>query len=268
MAREKRRPAAVRVFSADTLLGPRETAVPLDPEGVHRVRRRIKHVRAVLKLAADAGAPGAKRLRAVLGVLAKRIAPMRDTAVVVRLAAKWVQKPGHRFQDVAAILTETAEPQQPGRWWRSWWNDFAKARHGIDEVGRGTSLEALHPAVNRSIRRVIKRHRRARVDDIERMHRWRKAVIVLREQLGFLRPALDAKANRLYQSLDALGKTLGHVIDAQVLIDALENCSWRGEIAGVAEKFVKHLRKKQRRAACAACAQWPEIAAQLKRVRD
>ncbi len=257
MAPENRHLSTGLRVTSDALLGPLPPARPLDAAAVHRVRRSLKHARAVLRLVDDAGMAGAEKMRTVLGDVAHAIGPMRDAAVAARTAVKLERNAGKPVRLAARVVAKQAVAYRAASWWNTWWRKFERARQRLNRIAGAPLAEAqLRRAFRRSFRRACKRARRVSADDLERAHRWRKAVITLREQVDFLRPVLGKETDRLHDALQKVGRTLGVATDHQVLIAAAERHRWPPRLQKAADKLVATARKKQKRAIQRAGKRW------------
>lgn len=212
-----------------------------DPEtGVHEARKAMKRLRALLRLVRDEiGYFAYRQENVVLRDVARRLAPVRDTDVMVRTLdelravfpdvnpaafdhSRVVLEGDHRAA-VGAILGDrqlTADLVTTVGCCR---RRFA-ARPVVAEPGAfGTPpIRDGFAAVAGGVRRVYRRGRTALHRSEERpveenFHDWRKRVKYLRYQLESLQPIRPDAIDALVGELDELGELLGSEHDHAVL---------------------------------------------------
>jgi CHAD domain-containing protein len=193
--------------------------------GVHRARKSLKRLRALLRLAADSiGREALREENAVLRDAGRRLAPVRDGRVMIdTLDGIEVPAPEVRASLVdrhrAAAARVLADPQVMAdlltalRCSRERWE-----RWSVDGPGMPEGFEA----VSGGLRRVYRSGRRdfdaVRTGaDGDRFHRWRKNVKYLRHQFEALRVIAPAELGGAIAYLDDLGEALGSEHDHDVL---------------------------------------------------
>lgn len=206
-------------------------------ESVHQLRKNLKRIRALVRLARDAvGERVYKRDNATLRSLGRRLSPVRDAAVRVRTLDALRNKAG---ATVPALLTRRLA---------------ARRRASLAKLHRSRTLDGieagLHDLRGRfrdwprhmdafaglepGMRRVYRQGRRGRRDglasrDDEDLHEWRKRAKDLRTQVEVLeklwpKPMRDL-AGELHDLTDALG-------DDHDLADLRRILSRRNGVAG------------------------------------
>ncbi len=198
---------------------------------VHRARRALKRVRAVLRLGQRLGVPGAKALRGELTREARELSPLRDAAVVAKLA--------RRCDLSLSPASKAPGPQE----WREWKRKLAELSRQLARLPWGQPApHALERALRHFARGAQRCARRAiSSGKTDAAHEWRKAAIVLRELVLTLRPLLGRKADDLHAALQAVVRPLGKAMDWEQLLAA-------AGAQGAKKKTVPRARKKRKRA--------------------
>jgi CHAD domain-containing protein len=174
---------------------------------VHAGRVALKRARAVLRVAESAGAPWAAEARRRLARQAGVIAELRDAEVLAETAR----------QLGAVVLHRRREFSWPE--WRNRllaeWRRLARCHWPV------MSRLRWKAALADSIRRMHETQREAkRGAKPGRLHEWRKAVIVLREQLNVLQTRLTPQERKLAKRLHQIARRLGAVQDLSLVVKA------------------------------------------------
>jgi CHAD domain-containing protein len=174
---------------------------------IHEARISLKRARAVLRLGDDCGLAWTSLARLRLARLAGELAAVRDAAVVAETARKLGMGVG--------VAEAGANPS-----WTAWISRLGAERRRLAHcewpvIWRRDCIAALA----RSLWRLQKRERAAqRGAKTRQLHAWRKAVIVLREQLNVLRPLLTPPQQNCAGRLHRVARKLGAVQDLTLLI--------------------------------------------------
>jgi hypothetical protein len=232
---------------------------------VHRARQALKRARAVLRLGESFGVPRAKITRRRLARHGRKLSPLRDATVAVKVAEKLVARADETLMSGLAPLASKPKLRRVA-WWALWKRQLAvEARRACGLDWEKTSLRRLVRALQQSAKQVCQGAER--VNDIATAHEWRKAVIVLREQIAVVRPLLGSEGDA-FEYLRELSRRLGRALDIQVLCVAAKRRRWP-----VAESKARHelnilLREKRKRALAKARKLWPEVRCVLEREFD
>jgi hypothetical protein len=189
---------------------------------VHRARKAIRLLRAILALAGDALGPSLAPVDRRLKALAQGLSPLRDAHVVVGVAQSLADgEDALLWQGLAERLRERRDALLAERLRRD--PAFARRRACIGNVSERLAAmpwgtlrrKLLARALARSERRVRKAERAAlRNPSVQGMHRWRRRLRRLRMQwqvLGKLDDALVAGrkspgVRAMHRRTDALGR--------------------------------------------------------------
>lgn len=192
------------------------------PGDVHRARLALKRARAVLRLAGACGLGFATAQRRLLAQHARQLGSMRDQAVVAELARDWAAKVRGVERRCAFAIAENATVELPVINWVNWIAWLTEERERLaSETWSVIGRRQLQRALAKAVRRVRKTHIVGTGEaSAEELHEWRKAVIVLREQLYVLGPLLSRPQRRLPQRLHELSRRLGAVGDCRMVISA------------------------------------------------
>lgn len=234
---------------------------PLDPEGVHRVRRAAKRARAVLRLAEDAGRPDARRARQAISRAMKPLGELRDVTVVARVAERIALKLTDEAQQLARQLAATPVPARSARWWAAEWQRLSAARRAVHVLNHAhLSNGEVQRGLARAVRRVRKRAHRAacHCDDLRCAHEWRKSVLLLRDQLAILAPPARSRAAKLHARLRRVGHLLGRAVDYTLFIATLEKVAPRKSQKRAGAKISEFAAKKRSHALGRAHEEWPD----------
>lgn len=243
-------------------------ALAADPaqidEAVHEARCALKRARAVLKLGDALGVTGVKAAQRRLGRIARELSPRRDAAV----AAKVADRVGRKLEldPAAAGATPHAwrkKTPAPRNWWTRWCRTLAAERGPLNQLDWGQpTMARLDAALAKASKRVRRRAKAAaETRDVALAHEWRKAVIVLREQMLVTKLLLAPKSARLATRLHDLASRLGRALDYSVFESRIRRRA-AGRPGGRVEKFG---RRRQRRALRHARRDWPKLKRQLRR---
>lgn len=225
------------------------------PDAIHRARREIKRMRALLRLIR--GLAGRKEYRSVLRVMClapKPLAASRDALAASNVFAGLVGSNARQFPELAARLQIS----------------LRQAERDVQEFdSRSVAIYLLNRARHKLAGRDLKRfgwpellrrlegtHRRGRLAYVRAMrhlspensHEWRKRVKDLSYQLNFLCPNWPPGTRALMTGLQTLGDHLGHDHDLFLLEQfGRQQCDAGPETVAV-QKLID-ARRKQIRAA-------------------
>ena len=243
-----------------------KTHTPDEPT-VHVSRRALKRARAVLRLGEAIGVTRAKRARRRLTRRARELSPLRDATVAVkiekRLAARF-----HDAEETSAGKVIATPPGRPGAGsWAAWKRKLRLEVRRLDELEWDESTpHKVKGALRGSVRRVCRRAQEARRShDIAKAHRWRKAVIVLREQVFVVRPLLGSGAASVCEPLQELAHHLGRAMDYQVFLTAAQHRGLSGDLKKKRSRLVAVGRKKRKRSLRKARKFWPQVKRALRK---
>ncbi len=206
-------------------LGAALAHAPGDAGAVHDSRKRVKKLRALLRLL-QAGLPGATAASRALGDAAGKLSAVRDAEVMLatcdRLAPDLSESP-LRAHLVACLAAAQGDPAQAHR--------SAEFRAVLAEVlvqadhwrVKGDDAEVLRTGLARTRRRGL-RAMAAAADDREGepMHDWRKRVKDLWYQARLMAPVWPAVMDPLGDQAGDLGEMLGDHHDLIVFVALLD----------------------------------------------
>ena len=248
--------------SSEMLKGLPPPSGVLEADEVHRLRRVSKRIRAVLRLAEDAGRANVRQARHELADAVKPFGVLRDATVVARVAEKMALKLKGGAQAAARTMA-TLPPPRPNRdWWMRHQQRVRAARARIERLDhRRLFTRELTCGLKHSVRRVGKRANRAakQPEDIKRAHAWRKAVVVLHDQLSATQPALSRKCAKLLECLQEMSHQLGRAVDCTLFIDAVTERSWPKSLRNGADVLLDVAREKRAAALKRAHKCWPKV---------
>lgn len=226
---------------------------------VHEARRALKRARAALRIGEELGVAGAQAARRRLAKLARELSPQRDAVVAAKVAAQAAGGEKRR----AVAVGEAEREDKAARWWAAWQRRMAAEARRCAALEWGeTTAEALEAALAVAAKRVCRKAKQAREKGgIARAHAWRKAAIVLREQVLVAWPRLRRDVRAAAGELHALARGLGRATDFQVFVEAVRR---RGadDGGGRLARFGKDCR---RRALRKARERWPRVRRVLRR---
>jgi CHAD domain-containing protein len=204
-------------------------------EAVHETRKRLKRLRACVRLARDGiGEETYERENAAFRMAGRRLSAGRDAQVLLET----IDSLSERFADelparVTAVLRARLEDERK--------HAEAAAQHDeagtaavVDELERGLTrtpawtfdnddFDALSPGLRRIYRRGRKRMRAARKDpSAENLHEWRKRVKDLWHATQIVRAAQPKRLKRVSRRAHKLADLLGDGHDLSMLRDYVE----------------------------------------------
>ncbi|HZZ58128.1 MAG TPA: CHAD domain-containing protein [Opitutaceae bacterium] len=190
-----------------------------DAEGVRRVRKTCKLARARLRLAEEAGLPGARTLRRSIRDVARELAPVRDAQIAGDLAQEILAEPRRQGR-----LRRFPAEERSAAWWAARQKELAELERDIAAAGfRPLSHRELRRALRHSFQRLRRAARAAnRKRTLAAAHAWRKRAVVLRCQLSLAAPLLGRRAEDLSAALKRLTRRLGRATDCRALAQAME----------------------------------------------
>jgi CHAD domain-containing protein len=233
-------------------------------EAVHETRKRLKRLRASVRLARDGiGEETYERENAAFRMAGRRLSAGRDAHVLLET----IDSLSERFADelparVTAVLRARLEDERK--------HAEAAAQHDeagtaavIDELERGLTrtpawtfdnddFDALSPGLRRIYRRGRKRMRAARKDpSAENLHEWRKRVKDLWHATQIVRAAQPKRLKRVSRRAHKLADLLGDGHDLSMLRDyvethpqCFENETSKQALIAVIDRRSKRLRDK------------------------
>lgn len=230
-------------------------------DAVHEARRALKRARAALRLGEELGAAGARTMRRRLSAIARELSPRRDATIVGEISKRWAAKlcePG----PAAAGKPGRRPAARDASWWERWQRRLTAEMKRVSSVNWGRPAdEDVRRALHRSAKRVCKQAKKACAHgDIASAHEWRKAVIVLREQVLVVRPLLTKKEEAACGKLHALAQRLGKATDYYVLKQAVERAGDSSAVERAENARIGQLAKRRRvRALRMARKRWPKV---------
>jgi hypothetical protein len=251
----------------------RRARVP-EEKVVHEARRALKRARAILRLAEKFDVGGAKTGRRHLSQLGRELSPLRDQAVVAKTADALICFPDAETRAaLAGLRTRTksnpAQRTAARRWWRAWWRKLESQRRKLARLAwRELAEYDLQHALHHQAKRLKHRARAARKAprDLQAAHEWRKAAIVLREQVRVLRPVLGAaKADALHVRLHRLSHRLGQAIDHHLVTERISGRTWPVNLRRGLRQLKRASKHERRRALKRAHQSWPKLRRKLRR---
>lgn len=194
------------------------------PEAIHRVRKEIKKLRALLSLVRPELAPTDYRaIRKPLRRAADRLAAARDARVKFRALAKLAENPEVKFPVVHRLLRKDwrrkMSRMRKGRETSAVGRRLQKAGRRLSRAGlESLSGQVLADGLCRSYGQGWGWYRRAGREPLpECFHAWRKHVKTLWYQLSLLPRPHPKALRRLVADLELLGELLGEAHDVHLL---------------------------------------------------
>ncbi|HWA08476.1 MAG TPA: CHAD domain-containing protein [Opitutaceae bacterium] len=238
-------PGLGRVVRACLLHAAGGPAARPDEKIVHRARQALKRARAVVRVAEELEVGGAVGARRRLTQLGRELSPLRDAAIVGQVGRELAKRNQAEEQRAVAALPASARSVARARGWSAWQRRLRAEGARLQELDWGElttrDLERVLRRGTKRIRRCAKAARREK--DIPSAHEWRKAVIILREQVRVLRPLLGSEAAHLQADLHRLAHRLGQAIDLHVFLIHVQGRSWPTNL----RKGMKRLARRGKR---------------------
>lgn len=195
-------------------------------EGIHGARKKLKRVRAILRLIRDEiGETAYRNENAVLRDTGRSIAAMRDARVLGETLVALLPPFDDSFAVTQAYLDERYRVAREH-------TDRTVIVAALDNLGAARSrfaafaiegvvrneFAAIAPGLRRTYKRGRRDHRRStEVHDDHLLHAWRKQVKYLRHQMEALVPIDPDRIGRMVGPLEELGELLGVDHDLAVL---------------------------------------------------
>jgi CHAD domain-containing protein len=238
-----------------------------DEAAVHRARQALKRARAVLRIGETMGIAGAKAARRRLAGHARELSPMRDATMATKVAQRLARRLDGALQAGAMEIIAKEPAPRDATWWRSWKRKLAaEARRIGNFEWTECTPQDLSRALRKSVKRVRRHARKALAsNEIEIAHDWRKAVIILREQVMVLRPLLGSEASDLREQLRELARRLGKATDFNLFAEAVREQNLAGELAKTRSRLAAATRSKRERAIKNARKRWPKVRRALRK---
>lgn len=236
LQREVRRVAREQVDAA--LEGLSRPAVP--EGGVHEARRRLKRLRALLRLLRSPLGDVYKRENQRFRDVGRALADVRDAQVVRETFEQLFHEP--RSRDVIALRERLGLEQARAMTGKGplerrlppLRKKLIDGRRQIDRwpLERSTGFESLEPGLARSYRRArLGLERAGDRGTPEDFHEWRKRVKYHREHIRLLQDAWTGPLKARRRSLGRLSDLLGEAHDLSVLRQWLEEAGTRQRAA-------------------------------------
>lgn len=241
----------------------RGARLPTD-DAVHEARRALKRARAALRLEEKLGVAGARAARRRLAAIARELSPRRDATVAAHLARRLEEK-SDRWKPKEPVMTPKCIPVNgDADWWRTWQRKLAAEERRLARGVRGApSAGDVRRVLHHFAKRVCQRAKTAAARrNIVCTHEWRKAVIVLREQLHVVRPFLGDDEARVCGELHRLARRLGKATDYHVLKRALES---GGPTRGARRRVDGEATARRGQAMRKARKMWPKVRRALRK---
>ena len=165
------------------------------------------------------------------------------------------------------IIAKEPAPRD-ATWWRSWKRKLAaEAPRIVNFAWPECPPHDLAHALRKSVKRVRRHARKALAsNEIETAHDWRKAVIILREQVMVLRPLLGSEVSVLRAQLQELARRLGKAADFNLFAEAVRDRNLPGELAKTRSRLEAVTRSKGDRAIKNARKRWPKVRRALRNI--
>ena len=186
---------------------------------VHQARKRIKELRALLRLTRKrTGETFYRQQNLALRSMARSLAPMRDAAVLLAtwhaLRESLPEKISKREFATVAKKLSLARPKQPAATARSRRQLKQKLESAVAVLEklpvRDITKHDIRSGLKRARRRYRAEQRKARRSSTdENLHAWRKRVKDLTHQLELVGDSISKRTGRHNQQLKKLGRLLG-----------------------------------------------------------
>jgi CHAD domain-containing protein len=235
---EVRRVASDELSQAIEFLSTKE--LDLDT-AVHEARKRIKRLRALLRLVRGELGSTFSDVNGELRTIAQRLASAREAAATLEAIERLKTDKGERLPEAAfAAATETFSGRTPNR--SSLGDLLETSVQHLTEVARtiedaeleGNGFRLLRSGFRRTYRTARQRlHEAMRSHTAEAFHELRKAVKAHQHQLHFLEDAWPDLLSRRREALSDLSELLGQHHDLALLVPELREAE-HGELADLA----------------------------------
>lgn len=178
---------------------------------VHRVRRNVKEVRALLRLMGDRRSGAAHELDQLVHQAARCLGPVRDASVRAQLIARLVDDPA--AHDLTAETGPEDDSVDRGA------EVLERALRVADRLPATAGVAELRTGLRRSYRACRRAHRRARREPSPmNVHRWRIRNKRLWYQVRVVAVAAPSVLDPMSELLDEVGELLGEIHDIDVLL--------------------------------------------------
>ncbi|HTL67169.1 MAG TPA: CHAD domain-containing protein [Lacunisphaera sp.] len=252
------------VADAAAELGAMETT-PVD--AVHRARVALKRARSALRLLEKAGADWAVMPQVRLVELGGRMSAAREAAVTADLARKLARRLRGREREVArllaarqgAIAPEGAEAMQRALTREAQLLGYAPAPTVTPAGLRDLLRQALDRTSRRYYDAALKPSRRS-------VHEWRKAVIVLRDQVTLAAGRWPEGAGAAQPLLAKFGRRLGRLGDLSLLQAGLQRPWVPPELEAARRTLHAQLRVRRERETLLVLLRWLKLERELSQL--
>lgn len=233
-------------------------------DAVHRARVALKRARSVLRLLEKAGADWAVMPRMRLVELGGRMSAAREAAVTADRARKLARRLRGRERDVArllaarqgAIVPEGTEAMRRALAREAQLLGFAPAPAVTPADLRDLLRQALGRASRRYYDAALKPSRRS-------VHEWRKAVIVLRDQVTLAAGRWPEGAGAAQPLLAKFGRRLGRLGDLSLLLAGLQRPWVPPELEAARRTLHAQLRARRERETLLVLLRWLKLEREL-----
>ncbi|HVZ66324.1 MAG TPA: CHAD domain-containing protein [Lacunisphaera sp.] len=233
-------------------------------DSVHHARVALKHARSVLRLLQKAGADWAVMPRVRLVELGGRMSAAREAAVTADLARKLARRLRGRERDVALLLATRQNalvPEGSEAMRRALAREAQQLGYAPVPAVRPAGLrDLLRQALDRTCRRyyeaALKPSRRS-------VHEWRKAVIVLRDQVTLAADRWPDGAGAAQPLLAKFGRRLGRIGDLSLLLAGLQRPWVPPEFETARRSVYAQLQARRERETLRALLRWLKLEREL-----
>jgi hypothetical protein len=241
------------------------SAAPED--SVHRARVALKRARSTLRLLEKAGANWAIAPRHRLAELGVRMSAARENAVAARLARRLSRGLQGRKKKVAALLAARPGPWAPA--------DPGHIRRALLVEAREIAMAPPPPITPGQWRGLLRQsHDRAdrrylaavQKPTHEAVHEWRKAVIVLRDQLTMAAGRWPGGAGVAQPLLVRLSRQIGRRGDLALLVGRLQRKRVPRPLLAARRRLIVRWSAHCRLATLSVLVSWLHVDARLTRL--
>lgn len=233
-------------------------------DSVHHARVALKRARSGLRLLEKAGADWAVMPRVRLVELGGRMSAAREAAVTAGLARKLARRLHGRERDVALLLAArqgALGPEGSEAMRRALAREAQQLGYApVPIITPGALRDLLRQALERTSRRyyeaALKPSRRS-------VHEWRKAVIVLRDQVTLAAGRWPNGAGAAQPLLAKFGRRLGRIGDLALLLAGLQRPWVPPEFEAARRSVYAQLRARRERETLLALLRWLKLEREL-----
>ena len=236
-------------------------------DSVHRARVALKRARSTLRLLEKAGAAWAIMPRYRLAELGARMSAARENAVATALALTQSRRLRGREKQVAFLLAAKRGPWAPA--------DPRPIRQALlveardlahapaPPINSGQLRELLRQSHARAVRRYLVAVRRPTPESV---HEWRKAVIILRDQLTLAAGRWPRGAGLAEPLLVRLARQIGRRGDLALLVNRLQRRRMPSLLLPARRRLLGRWTRQSRLATLSVLVAWLQVDARLTRL--